>query len=442
MITWMQRHKKYLIITIWISTIAFVGAGFVGWGQYSYGDKAGSVAKVGSIEVTMGELQKGYSRLYAQYNKMFQGNFDEEKAKSFGLQQQALKQLTDAALILNLAASYDLQISDKELLAEITSQEFFLKDGVFNKEIYKETLSRNNLTLKEYEDDVKKQLLIQKTLKLLPSVTSDKENNILNTVISIADKINYKILDDSKISVDTSDAKLKPFWEMKKHNFMNEATYELKLIKHDSNTSKKVALRTYIDFKKAKLSPDVAVESVSISLSNNPYGADALQKISKLSLAAPFMKPILVDEIYHTFQLIKVNPASAKTYEEAKSEVLPLYIAEQKRVQLQELAQNSVESFTGKSTDFITNTDAVALSDLPILEANEFLSALFLKQTKRGFITLKSGKIILYNILEQKMLNKTQESDTISKIKNTMFNVGLIDSLQRKYKTEIFIEGK
>ncbi len=442
MITWMQRHKKYLIITIWISTIAFVGAGFVGWGQYSYGDKAGAVAKVGSIEVTMGELQKGYSRLYAQYNKMFQGNFDEEKAKSFGLQQQALKQLTDAALILNLAASYDLQISDKELLAEITSQEFFLKDGVFNKEIYKETLSRNNLTLKEYEDDVKKQLLIQKTLKLLPSVTSDKENNILNTVISIADKINYKILDDSKISVDTSDAKLKPFWEMKKHNFMNEATYELKLIKHDSNTSKKVALRTYIDFKKAKLSPDVAVESVSISLSNNPYGADALQKISKLSLAAPFMKPILVDEIYHTFQLIKVNPASAKTYEEAKSEVLPLYIAEQKRVQLQELAQNSVESFTGKSTDFITNTDAVALSDLPILEANEFLSALFLKQTKRGFITLKSGKIILYNILEQKMLNKTQESDTISKIKNTMFNVGLIDSLQRKYKTEIFIEGK
>ncbi len=32
MITWMQRHKKWLVITIWISTIAFVGAGFVGWG--------------------------------------------------------------------------------------------------------------------------------------------------------------------------------------------------------------------------------------------------------------------------------------------------------------------------------------------------------------------------------------------------------------------------
>ena len=66
MITWMQRHKKYLIITIWISTIAFVGAGFVGWGQYTYGDKAGAVAKVGNVEITMGELQKSYSRLYSQ----------------------------------------------------------------------------------------------------------------------------------------------------------------------------------------------------------------------------------------------------------------------------------------------------------------------------------------------------------------------------------------
>ena len=188
MITWMQRHKKYLIITIWISTIAFVGAGFVGWGQYSYGDKAGAVAKVGNIEITMGELQKSYSNLYGQYNKMFQGDFDEEKAKSFGLQGQALKHLTDQALILNLAASYDLRISDADLLAELKTQEFFFKDGVFNKTIYKEALSRNNLNSKEYEADVKKQLLIQKVLKLLPIEVSKTESSIINTIFNISDK--------------------------------------------------------------------------------------------------------------------------------------------------------------------------------------------------------------------------------------------------------------
>lgn len=167
MITWMQRHKKYLIITIWISTIAFVGAGFVGWGQYQYGDKASAVARVGKIDITAGDLQKSYSNLYAQYSQMLQGNFDEEKAKSFGLKSQALQYLTQQALVLNLANAYKLTVSDAELLQDIKSKEYFFKDGVFNKDIYKDVLSKNNITIKEYEEDAKKELLIKKTLKHL-----------------------------------------------------------------------------------------------------------------------------------------------------------------------------------------------------------------------------------------------------------------------------------
>ena len=188
----------------------FLGAGFVGWGQYSYGDKAGAVAKVGNIEITMGELQKSYSRLYAQYNQVFQGNFDEEKAKTFGLQSQALNQLTNQALILNLAASYDLRISDTELLSDLIAQEEFSQNGKFNKDIYKETLSRNNLSTKEYEAEIKKQLLIQKVLKLLSVEASPSETKILNTLNNIADKIEYKVIDDTNITVTISDAELKP----------------------------------------------------------------------------------------------------------------------------------------------------------------------------------------------------------------------------------------
>ena len=52
MISWMQKHRKYLVITIWISTIAFVGAGFVGWGSFDYGSMSGDVAKVGKVKVS------------------------------------------------------------------------------------------------------------------------------------------------------------------------------------------------------------------------------------------------------------------------------------------------------------------------------------------------------------------------------------------------------
>jgi len=487
MITWMQRHKKYLIITIWISTIAFVGAGFVGWGQYNYGDKAGSVAKVGSVEITMGELQKTYSNLYAQYNKMFQGNFDEEKAKSFGLQSQALKQLTEQALIVNLALSYSLEISDAELLAELKTQDYFFKDGVFNKEIYKQVLSRNNMNIKEYEVDVKKQLLIQKALKLLPVEASENENNIINTLLNIADKIEYKVLTDEQITVDTSDASLKPYWEKQKQNFMSEVSYDIKYIKQErvskkyeeskinehyaankthfkdvegkilpfegaresviielnDKATKDSALRGYIAYKKGKLASDIEVLTATISASNNPYTQEAFQKISELSITSPYLKPVIVNDEYYTFELVKVNPSKVKSFEEAKTDILLTFENEEKKNKLQELAQSSLSSFSGTTTDFLTNTDANELTDMEVMDANEFLLALFSSQEKRGFISLKNGNIVLYDILEQKMLTKanTNENNPIVRLKSASFNEGLIKNLQNKYKTEIFLEG-
>ncbi len=487
MITWMQRHKKWLIISIWISTIAFIGAGFVGWGQYSYGDKAGSVAKVGNVEITMGELQKSYSRLYNQYNQMFQGDFDEERAKSFGLQAQALKQLTEQALILNLAASYDLEVTDQELLEAIKSQEYFFKDGLFDKEIYKQVLSRNNMTIKEYEEDLRKELLIKKTFNLLPKEVNKNEYKILDTVMSIADKINYKVLTDAQIDVDTSDAALKAFWQSQQQNFMTEVLYEVNYIKQnhvtkeydekkiseyysnnrthfkdaegkilpldaakenvikelDAKATKDAALRTYIAYKKGKLTDKAQIQSSTISASNNPFNEETLQKVSKLSPVAPFMKPVFVDGIYYIIELVKVIPSEPKSFEQAKSLVLPMYIAQQKRKKLLELAQNSLATFNGDTTDFITNTDAIKITKLSLEDANSFLVQLFMQDKKRGFIPLNENTIVLYNILEQKLLKKDRikQDDTIAKIKSTMFYEGLIKDLNNKYQTEIFIQG-
>ncbi len=487
MITWMQRHKKYLIITIWISTIAFVGAGFVGWGQYQYGDKAGAVAKVGDIEVSFGELQQTYSNLYGQYNKMFQGNFDEEKATSFGLKKQALKQLTDQALILNLARSYNLSINDKELLSELKTQEYFFKDGVFDKNIYKEVLSRNSMSIKEYEANVKKQLLIQKTLKLLPVTINDNELNIVDAIMNIADKINYKVLTNNQIEVDSSDTFLKPFWESKKQEFMSDVSYEVAYIKQErlsnkyedskisqhykanknhfkdvdgkllalagaresviielnDKATKDSALRAYIAYKKDKLSSEIEIINDTVSASKNPFSPEALEKIAKLLTTSPYLKPIIVNDEYYIFKLIKINASKERTYAEVKSEVLPIFIAEQKEIRLLEMAKNSLATFNGTTTDFITSSDVDKLSNLDQKQANDFLNKLFTSQQKRGFVQLNDGKIVLYNILEQKLLSKsnTITDNPIKGLKNALFDEGLIKKLQNKYQTQIFTEG-
>jgi len=487
MITWMQRHKKWLIITIWISTIAFVGAGFVGWGQYDYGDKAGSVAKVGEIEITQGQLQKSYSRLYAKYNQMLQGNFDEEKAKQFGLQKKALDDLVQQALLLNLAKSFDLDITDKEIYASLKTQEYFFKNGVFDKETYKQILSQNRLNGKEYEAGLKKDLMIQKVFKLLPIEVQKSEINLLSTVLNIADKINYKILTENEITLDTSDALLKPFWESKKRDFMNDTSYEVKFITQEkilatyddaklskyysenkthfkdsdgkiltlesatdaitnelnAKATKDKALRTYIAYKKGKLDSNVTFQIATLSDTNNQFTPEALEKIKKLSLTSPYMKPLLVNGTYYTFELTKINTATAKSFEDAKEEVLSLFINEKKRDKLQKLANDSVENFNGKTTTFLTATDASKITDLDSQEAAEFLQKLFTSDKKRSYIKLNSGKIVLYYILEQKLLDNKQDDLTSSmkKMKTGIFNEALIQNLQKKYPTEIFIQG-
>lgn len=487
MITWMQRHKKWLIITIWISTIAFVGAGFVGWGQYSYGDKAGSVAKVGEVEISMGELQKNYSNLYAQYNQMFQGNFDEEKAKRFGLEKQALNQLIQQALVINLAHSYDLSVSDKEVAESLTTQEYFFKDGVFDKETYKTVLSQNRLTVTEYEQSLKKDLLIMKTLSLLPLEVSKNEKKILSTAMSIADKIEYKVISEDDITINVTDEDLEKFWESKRHNFMSEISYEVNYIKEETlqesysdteieeyytqnrlhfkdaegkildleaaksdvvrelrnKATKEKALRTYIDFKKGSLASDIERHKATLSASSNPFTPEVLEQIATLNTKSPYLKPVEVDGVYHIFELTKTNPSEMKTFQEAKAEVLPLYISDAKKKKLFELANASVEHFSGDATDFFTVNEPNKLTKLTQTQANEFLGKLFASNKKRAFIELSSSQIVLYNILEQKLLTNTEVSqgDEIARLKSTLFNSSLIEKLQEKYKTEIFMQG-
>ncbi len=487
MITWMQRHKKWLIITIWISTIAFIGAGFVGWGQYSYGNKAGAAAKVGDVEISQGELQKAYSRLYTQYNKIFHGNFDEEKAKKFGLNKQAMQQLIQQALLINLAHSYNIIISDKEIIQTLRKQKAFYKDGEFNKETYKLVLSQNRLTIKEYEKELRRELLIQKTLKFLPLKTSKNEDNILTTVFNIADKLNYKVLTLNDIKVKLNEKELEKFWQSKKNNFMSDVVYEVKYIKVASKQSnftnediakyykenrthfkgqdgkilsfdaakdkvinelsakatKDRALRTYIAFKKNKLANNIVVKNTNISKSNNPFTTEALEKISKLSLIKPYSKPININKDYYVFELLKIHPSKPKSFQEVRAAVLPLYETQLKKAKLLKLANDSVKTFIGKTSDFVTITSVDKLPTLSKQEAAEFLQKLLVSDKKKSFIALNNGKIVLYNILEQKLLTNTNNnvSDTIAKIKSAMFNEGLIKTLQNKYKTEIFIKG-
>ncbi len=487
MITWMQRHRKYLVVTMWISAIAFVGAGFVGWGQYSYGEKATAVAKVGDIDISMRELQQGYSRLYSRYNQMFQGNFDEAQAKSFGLQKQAMKQLIDQGLILSLAQSYGLTVNDDELLAAITSEKAFTKNGKFDKETYQKVLRQNSLSIQDFETDTKKSLLIQKTLGLFPEHALPLETKTLNTMTLIADKVDYKILTADMITIDRSDEALKQYWEENRQNYMTLPAYNLQIVtqesvssnpdetaiaeyykanKHnftdaeskilsleeakpaviaalDEKATHKAALKQYIAFKKEKLDPSVTIKTVTLNEKDHSFTPEIFSEIMALTPNSPYLKPRKVGDLYQSIKLISTVASEVKSFEAAKAEVLRDFAENEKNVKLQELANNSLATFSGQESPFVTRDFAHSLNGLNDEETKLFIDELFKQSSKRGAITLDNEKIVLFHILEQKMLktSKTDEKNSVLRLKTTLLDQGLTKMLESRFPVEIYIEG-
>lgn len=483
----MQRHRKYLVVTIWISTIAFIGAGFVGWGQYSYGDKAGAVAKVGDISITSGELQESYGSLFQQYNQLFQGKFDEKQAKQLGLERQALRQLVNQALVLNLANEYGLIVSDDELLRTISSQAMFAKNGAFDKALYEQLLKDNRLSKKQYEQNMRRELLIQKTLYLLTSGNRALEMKTLSSALGVADKVSYKLLTPSMLTLTADEAELKSYWEQHKKEFKSEPSYTVSTLRQpllsltyndkeisdyyaanrhllkspegklldaaearpaiisalNDTATEKEALRLYIDFKKGTLKSGAEVQKQTFGVTTSPYAPEITKEITGLTAQKSFLKPRKVGNDYVIVKLESSNPSVVKTFEEAKQEVSSLYLAEAKKTKLQELAQNSYKTFQGNVSDFVTATQSSKLTGLETAEASEFLAKLFASKQKQGFITLESGNVIMYNVLEQKLLQDTTAANetTIAKLKGGLLEGGLIKALENKYPVEIYIEG-
>jgi len=482
MITWMQKHKKWLIITIWVSTIAFIGAGFVGWGAYSYGDKASSVAKVGEVEISVGEYQKAYSRLYTQYAQLFGGQFDEEKAKMFGLKKQALQQLINQALILNLAKEYDISVSDEELTQKIITLPYFQTNGKFDKQLYKQLLSQNNISIKEFEEGLRKDLVVAKLIQLLPVTVTKTEEDIIQTKYNIADKIKYKLLTSKNITVTPTKAELKQFWEPIKEKFKTLKQYKIAYItqptvtkEYDDTTlqsyynenkthfrgedgkilpfdqakkqviqelnqkeTKKAALKKYIAFKKKELP---AEKQLTISAQLNPFNnPEVFTKVSQASMQKPYLKPIKEGNAYIIIEILEIVPAKTKTFEEALADVTPVYIEMKKKEQLQAIATKELENFTGKRSDFITLQTKQPLPGLDKTMSTAFITKLFTQQTKKGIITLNDQNVVLYEILEQKLLNNpyTDAKKEIEGIKQTIFDRNFIKVLQNKYDIEIY----
>ncbi len=488
MISWMQKHNKYLVWTIWVATIAFIGAGFVGWGSYDFGAKAGNVAKVGSIEIPQSKLNMVYSDIYQQTNQMMQGKLDDKKAKEMGLVKRAFATLNTQAKILNFANDAGIIVSDQEVAKSLENIGAFQKDGMFSKEIYDSYLNTRRLKANVFEERLREDIKINKTLALLTVDALPLEIETISSAMNVADKLAYTVLTPNDVNFTLDETKLKTFWETQKDNFMTKKAYEFSVLWTESSDTvvtedevktfweantfnytntdgkqqsfdeakekamtdlklkktKKAAQKNYIAFKKGKLE---STETLTLPLADTQFTKELWDKIQEKNIG-DILKPKVVSDKYATLKINSIKEPKTKTFEEAKNEVSELYTTQTKKEALSTLAETTLKNFDEVKTtvsDFITLEKHDNLKSLNLQESLQFLQKLFTSSKEKGIISI-SDKVIVYKIVEQKLLpmdgNKTDlVKQTVNQVKQNIFESNLVRVLDEKYPTEVYMEG-
>jgi peptidyl-prolyl cis-trans isomerase D len=479
MISWMQHNKKWLIVTLWISTIAFIGAGFVGWGSYQYGSKGRSIAKIGEVDITMSELQITYNNLYGYYSQMFGGNFDESMAKEMRLQESAFSILKREALLLNLAKDYGLKALDEEIAENIFKNESFQKDGNFDRSQYELILKNSRLTPKEYEERLAKVITISKLQEILFVKATPFEEEVINSLTRLQDKLELKILTVGDVEVSVSEDEIRNFWEMSKGNYLTEKEYRISYIEspllEDANysenelhefyntnaleysdnfenskelvknnliqkDSKKEAMRDYLSFKKGEYSGEII--STKIGEVNLILSSEDMEDLRTASVG-DVLKPKFSNGSFISVKLDEVVEPVIDSFENVKYMVENELLSQKRTEALLELAKNSYNSFSGEETEYLRITDGDKIPLLYPQEGGELLQTIFTQSTDNGFAKIGS-KIVLYRVLEQKIGDKSDtgdNSDLIINIKERLLDENLIKKLEYYYPIETYLKG-
>jgi peptidyl-prolyl cis-trans isomerase D len=483
----MQKNRKYLVVTIWVSTIAFIAAGSVGWGAYKYsGGGADKVAKVGEVDISVKELQNSTNSIFNYYNNLFGGKLTKEQAKELRLQDMALNQLIDEALLLNYAKELGIIALDSEIIEEYKSIDAFKKDGKFDKSVYENILRAQGISKKDFENSIKKSVIIKKLEKVLDTPVTPLEREALLSAKSLSDHLILKKIEIDPTKIEIDDKELKSYWEKHKGEFLTPKRYlldviytkldevkvdELKLkefyqekrhLFKDSNgkilpfeeakervereyrfkKAKTLSLKKYLDLKKGKATPQ---ERLDLSVGeNSKIDSATLSKLKK----GDFIKAYRINGGYITAKVQETIEPKPMAFEKAKDKVLSLLQRERAQKELLKKAQNEMaqKSIEGKDIGFVSIDEAKKIDILDQNIASDLLSKIFKNDKKRGYY-ISGNSAVVYEIKEQRLTGKDlskEEEKNLNKsligLKRDSIKRGVIKNLKKRYDIQLFIK--
>jgi hypothetical protein len=164
MLKMMRTNAKYFYILFVVVILSFI---FWGIGPKYGGEEGDAVAEVGPYKITTQEYWRAYNNTFKFYRELYKDKFDEDMQKKLNLKENVLNAMVDNRLLLLAAANNGMTVSDDELNRAIESEPAFMRDGVFDMNVYQNRLRLERITPEIYEASKRQELAIQKMRRLI-----------------------------------------------------------------------------------------------------------------------------------------------------------------------------------------------------------------------------------------------------------------------------------
>jgi hypothetical protein len=164
MLKMMRTNAKYFYILFVVVILSFI---FWGIGPKGGTDDRDILAEVGPYKITAQEYWRAYDNMSNFYRELYKDKFDEDMRKKLNLKEGVLNALVNNRLLLVAAKDNGIRVSDAELNRAIESEPAFMREGVFDVNVYQNRLKLERITPEIYEASKRQELTMRKMQRLI-----------------------------------------------------------------------------------------------------------------------------------------------------------------------------------------------------------------------------------------------------------------------------------
>ena len=190
MLKMMRHHAKYFYVLFFIVILSFI---FWGVGTVDKSSTAEIVAEVGKYRISAQEYARVYEGMLKFYRDLYKDKFDDEMQKKLNIKEKAIDTLVSQTVLLVAAQDAGIKVSDAELKEAIVNEPAFMRDGVFDGNVYQNVLRYSQLTPGMYEAKKREELLVGKMTRLIQTAALTPDAGL--GAISADDQAKKMILD-------------------------------------------------------------------------------------------------------------------------------------------------------------------------------------------------------------------------------------------------------